>query len=79
MQCLVTVSLSRLFLLSHIIILMASADSFFFQITVQSRDFFTSPLTPAENCSEPPAISLTCLPRTHRGPAAVLSGSAAIY
>ena len=30
--------------------------------------FFTSPLTPAENCSEPPAIPLTCPPRTTADP-----------
>ena len=28
--------------------------------TEQSRFFFTSPLTPADNFSEPPAIPLTC-------------------
>ena len=30
--------------------------------------FFTSPLTPAENCFKPPAIPLTCTPRTTADP-----------
>ena len=50
--------------------------------TVQSRGFFTSPLTPADNFSKPPADPRTCPlsipprdtlipPRIRRGPAAV--------
>ena len=30
-----------------------------------SLGLFHQPATPAENCSEPPAIPLTCRPRTH--------------
>ena len=33
--------------------------------TVQSKGFFTSPLTPPDNCFEPPAIPLTCPSQTH--------------
>ena len=32
------------------------------------KGFSTSPLTPAENCSEPPAIPVTCQPRTTADP-----------
>ena len=32
------------------------------------KSFFTSPLSPAENCSEPPAIPLTCPPRITADP-----------
>ena len=37
-------------------------------ISVQSSFFFTSPLNPVENSSEPPAIPLTCPPRTAADP-----------
>ena len=40
----------------------------FLPYTVQSRFFFTSPLNPAENCSETSAIPLTCPLLTLRGP-----------